>query len=155
MVLDNVVLDGVKEFANQLMEAFGKVEISLGLVGVSGSQELWRFLTLEKAHDLFRTNTLYLRQVALLRVMDDRESRLPIVIRQRMALVNRDNPRVRQFIDNMLDLAENQADRVYASCWYLPDPSEHYEHMWRNFGGGDEGGGVCGNDYAATRESSV
>lgn len=124
------------------MESFGKLEISLGLNGILGSQELWRFLTLDKAHDLFSTNTLYLRQVALLRVMDDRESRLPIVIRQRMALVNRGNPQVQQFIDQLLDAAENQADRVYASCWYLPDPSENYEHMWRDFGGVDEGG-VC------------
>jgi hypothetical protein len=76
------------------MESFGNVEISLGLDGVSGSQELWRFLTLEKAHDLFRTNRLYLHQVALLRVMDDRDSRPPTVIRQRIALVNRDNPQV-------------------------------------------------------------
>jgi hypothetical protein len=122
--------------------SFGNLEISLGLDGIAGTQELWRFLTLEKAHDLFRTGTLYLRQVARLRLMDERESRLPTVIRQRMALVNRGSPQVRQFIDNLLDLAENQADRVYASCWYLPDASENYEHMWRDFGGGNEGG-VC------------
>jgi hypothetical protein len=103
---------------------------------------LWRFLDLKKAHDLFRQSALYLRRVALLRTMDERESRLPAVIGERLIQANQNNPQIRRFIEDFLTIAENQADRVYASCWYLPDESEDYAHMWDEFGGGEQGG-VC------------
>jgi hypothetical protein len=125
-----------------LMGGFGKLRLSLDMFGVEGTQEMWRFFDLKKAHDLFRESAIYLRQVALLRDVDERESRLPAVIRERLTQANQKNLQVRQFIDNFLTIAENQADRVYASCWYLPDETENYEHMWEEFGGGKEGG-VC------------
>lgn len=125
-----------------LMAGFGRLGLSLGMFGVEGKQELWRFFDLKKAHDLFRESAIYLRRVALLRTMDERESRLPAVIRERLTQTNQKNPKVRQFIDDFLTIAENQADGVYASCWYLPDESEDYAHMWEEFGGGKEGG-VC------------
>jgi hypothetical protein len=124
------------------MSRFGKLDLSLGMFRVEGTQELWRFFDLKKAHDLFRQSALYLRRVALLRTMDERESRLPGVIRERLTQANQKNPKVRQFIDDFLTISENQGDRVYASCWYLPDESEDYTHMWKEFGGGKEGG-VC------------
>ena len=109
---------------------------------VEGAQELWRFLDLRKAHDLFEKTAIYLRRVALLRDMDERESRLPNVIRQRMLHGSRNNPNAQKFISDYLTINENQADRVYASCWYLPDESLDYEHKWEEFGGGKDGG-VC------------
>jgi hypothetical protein len=123
------------------MRNFGKLDLSLGMDKVAGGQELWRFLDLKKAQDLFCKRALYLRRVALLRDMDERESRLPDVIHKRLLQASRSNQKAQRFIENFLTVSENQADSVYAS-WYLPDESEDYQHMWKDFGGGKEGG-VC------------
>lgn len=110
--------------------------------GIDVDQELWRFLDLWKANDLFHTGELYMRQVALLRSIDPHESKLPKVIRETFRQRSQVNAEQQRFIEEMLDIAENQSTSVYASCWYLPKPSLNAERMWHDFGGGKRGG-VC------------
>src|ERR1700733_2248127 len=118
----------------------GNLNLSLGMEGIDPDQELWRFLDLWKAHDLFRTGELYMRQVALFRSVDPRESKLPDVISETFRRRNHVNPELQRFIEEMLDAAENQATSLYASCWYLPNPLMDSGRMWNDFGGGDRGG---------------
>jgi hypothetical protein len=121
---------------------------------VEGTQELWRFFDLRKAHDLFEKNAIYLRRVALLRDMDERESRLPDVIRESMLHFSRNDPKTQKSLNEYLTINENQGNSVYASCWYLPDESLEHEHMWEEFGGGKEGG-VCVVTTAARLGNSL
>jgi hypothetical protein len=40
----------------------------------------------------------------------------------------------------MLEICEDQAFDIFASCWFLPGAREEERRMWREFGGGNEGG---------------
>jgi hypothetical protein len=124
------------------MGLLGNLNFSVGMKGIDPDQELWRFLDLWKANDLFHTQELYMRQVALLRSVDPRESKLPNVIRETFRRRKQVNLELQRFIEEMLDVAENQATSVYASCWYMPNPLVDSGRMWHDFGGGERGG-VC------------
>jgi hypothetical protein len=50
------------------------------------------------------------------------------------------NERAKAFIAKMLETCENQAFDIFASCWFLPGTPEEERRMWREFGGGTEGG---------------
>lgn len=50
------------------------------------------------------------------------------------------NEDAKTFIRKMLDICEDQAFGIFASCWFLPGISEENRRMWEEFGGGNEGG---------------
>jgi len=73
--------------------------------------------------------------------MDERESRLPSVLREILHRVS-SNESAKEVIGNLLDICENQAFGIFASCWFLRGTPEQERKMWEdpNFGGGNEGG---------------
>jgi hypothetical protein len=111
----------------------------LGLDGISGDQRIWRFLTMDKATDLLKTSDLYLCRVSILRNDDPRESRLPTVLHD---LVDKGpwKPALKDFLSEVHQICENQADGVYASCWFMPGTAEQEKRMWDKYGGGLSGG---------------
>jgi hypothetical protein len=113
----------------------------LGLDEIPGAQEIWRFLDMMKAKDLFKTSELYLRQVSMLRFEDLEESRLPSVI-QRTVANGPMSAAVKKSFAEMCQICESQADGLYASCWFIPGSAEQEERMWRKYGGGSSGG-IC------------
>ena len=67
---------------------------------------------------------------------------MPTAIRETLMNQRGRDPALKAFIEETLDIAENQASRIYASCWYLPDAYLESQQMWYEFGGG-KSGGVC------------
>jgi hypothetical protein len=111
----------------------------IGLEDIPGDQAIWRFLDRRKLSDLTSSGSLRLSRISELRKLDQRESRLPSVIRevlQRFSL-NEDGT---AFVDEMLKICEDQAFDTFASCWFLPGTREEELRMWQEFGGGNEGG---------------
>jgi hypothetical protein len=115
------------------------VKEHIGLEEFKPNQELWRFFPLWKAEDLFRTSELYLTQVSTLRLQDPRESRLPDVLREAFSRLPL-SPEVRRFMAHYIEICEDQATGVFASCWFLPGSPEQERRMWSKYGGGSDGG---------------
>lgn len=113
----------------------------IGLKGIEDDQEIWRFMPIWKADDLFKSAELYFTQVARLRLEDPRESRLPNVIRETV-LRSHLSASERDFFFNFLRICEDQAARVYASCWFMPGSGAQEEHMWAGYTEGEDGG-IC------------
>ena len=118
---------------------FDQLREILGLDSISGDQRIWRFLTLDKAKDFLKTFELYLCQVSILRNEDPRESRLPTVLHD---LVENGpwEPALKDFLSEVHQVCESQADGVYASCWFIPGSAEQEKRMWDKCGGGLSGG---------------
>jgi hypothetical protein len=111
----------------------------IGLDAFKPDQELWRFSPVWKAEDLFRTAELYLTQVSKLRLADPRESRLPDVLRETFSR-SQFSPAVRDFMTHYIEICEDQATGVFASCWFLPGSQAQEHRMWSKYGGGSDGG---------------
>jgi len=111
----------------------------IGLEELKPNQELWRFLPVWKAEDLFRTGELYLAQVSALRLQDPRESRLPQVLHDTFSRLPF-SPQVKEFMAHFIEVCEDQATGVFASCWFLPGAAEQEHRMWCTYGGGSDGG---------------
>jgi hypothetical protein len=101
-------------------------------------QPLWRFLNRRKLADLIKTRSLRLSRISDLRKDDQRESLLPAVFRE--TLQRTVDQKSREFVAKLIDMIENQAFRVFASCWFLPGTSKEELSMWRDFAGNKKGG---------------
>jgi hypothetical protein len=113
----------------------------IGLEDLPDDQKIWRVLNRRKLSDLTHSGSLRLSRISDLRKpeIDERESRLSSVMREVLQRVPV-NERAKAFIDKMLEICENQAFDIFASCWFLPGTREEERRMWREFGGGNEGG---------------
>ena len=113
----------------------------VGLEDLHDDQEIWRFLNRRKLADLICTGSLRLTRISDLRKpeIDERESRLPSVVREMLQHVSSDES-AKAFLRKMLDMCEEQAFGIFASCWFLPGMSEEERRMWAEFGGGNKGG---------------
>src|SRR5437667_11417410 len=109
----------------------------IGLEEFRPDQELWRFLPLWKAKDLFRTGELYLTQISALRLEDPRESRLPHVLHDTFSRLQF-SPEVKEFMAHFIEVCEDQATGVFASCWFLPGSPQQEQRMWSKYGGGSD-----------------
>jgi hypothetical protein len=118
---------------------FDRFRERIGLDGVPADQPIWRFLDLGKTKDLLQTSDLYMRRVSLLRKDDDRESKLPDVLQETIQN-GQLSQTLKRFYTEAHQICENQADSVYASCWFIPGAAEHEERMWRKYGGDISGG---------------
>lgn len=115
------------------------LEERIGLDDLPDAQEIWRFLDRRKVSDLTQSGSLRLSRVSELRKIDVRESRLPSVLGEVLQRVV-SSERAKEFVGKMPEACENQAVDVFASCWFLPGSREEEQKMWREFGGGNEGG---------------
>ena len=111
----------------------------IGLDDFPPNQELWRFIPTYKAQDLFQTGQLYLTEVSALREKDPHESKLPRVLSDTFSRLPF-SPQVKEFMAHFLEVCEDQATGVFASCWFLPGTPEQEDRMWRQYGGGSDGG---------------
>ena len=109
------------------------VKEHIGLDELSLDQEIWRFLPLWKAKDLFHTGELNLRQVSALRLDDPHESRLPAVLQETFSRL----PFSQTVKDVMADFIHVCEDQTFGAKWTLDLAATFKLDRWKFTIGGD------------------